>query len=91
MSQRIPESDGEFSPLLRKKGFKKRRMTTKEPAGITMQDLRGKSQRVDRLRTPDYNSHANHSAKGTFPWARAHDHLGQSDRNVNCHIDIAFS
>lgn len=34
VSQRIPESDGEFSPLIRKKGWKKRRMTTKEPAGI---------------------------------------------------------
>lgn len=34
VSQRIPESDGEFSPLIRKKGWKKRRMTTKEPTGI---------------------------------------------------------
>ncbi|XP_075891407.1 dickkopf-related protein 2-like [Nelusetta ayraudi] len=33
VSQRIPESDGEFSPLIRKKGWKKRRMTTKEPTG----------------------------------------------------------
>lgn len=52
VSQRIPESDGEFSPLLRKKGWKKRRMTTKEPAGITMQDLRGKSQRVWQASNP---------------------------------------
>lgn len=34
VSQRIPGSDGELSPQLRKKGWKRRRMTTKGPSGI---------------------------------------------------------
>lgn len=34
VSQRIPDSDGQISPLSQKKGWKKRRMDVKEPSGI---------------------------------------------------------
>lgn len=36
VSQRIPDSDGEMSPLSKKKGWKKRRMDDKGPSGREM-------------------------------------------------------
>lgn len=33
VSQRIPDSDGQISPLSKKRGWKKRRMDVKEPSG----------------------------------------------------------
>lgn len=39
VSQRIPESDGEFGPVVRKKGWKRRRTATKEAAGLTSRSL----------------------------------------------------